>query len=321
MATLSGAAHASARFRHRLPACALVAMSALVLSAVVAHPAGASITSGSHNAAGDSRDLRDNAVATDESAAALPQASARSKAPAEPVGAPRTVAVINGVGPLDRGLSLARIRRFEPGVLADVNRYLASWWRVGTVRFANVGDWTSVRAHRRGWRMFLTRRELGTGLLGYHAVDRYGPYAVVSVSAAQRNGTPVSLVVSHELDEMIVDPHADGTSSDGFALEVVDPVADVYSMLDGVAVADFVTPDWFARNSDGPWDAAGVLPGDHSAAPGGYTTTTFFRTRGRLHAHPHTTAGVTSAPQRAPGASPDDRLARGDDHLRRPDRR
>jgi hypothetical protein len=293
-ATASKAVRVTAIFRRGSWAYALVTISALVLSFVLAHPARASSMRAGHATSGGLRHLPDSKMTTYTSASALPKTSAPPKVPARPLGAPRTVTIIDGAGPGDRALSPARIRRLEPGVLADANSYLTSWWGVGTVRFVNVGDWTSVRAHQRGWRMFLTRRALGTGKLGYHAVDRYGPYAVVSVSTADRYRTPVSLVVSHELNEMMVDPQANGTSSDGFALEVVDPVADIYSMLDGVAVADFVTPNWLAWNSDGPWDAAGVLPSDHSTAPGGYTLTTFLQTRGWSPAHLRHPAGVCS---------------------------
>jgi hypothetical protein len=206
-------------------------------------------------------------------------------APVSALATPRTISVIDGDGSGDSALSQARIRRFEPGVLADANDFLTSWWDVGTVSFANVGGWTQSRADHRGWRMFLTRHWLGTGKLGYHAVDRYGPYAVVSVSAAARYGTPLSLVVSHELNEMMVDPNASETSTDGFYVEVVDPVADVYSGLDGVEVADFVTPNWLAWNGNGPWDAAGVLTSDHTTTSGGYDLTAFLKTHHHARAH------------------------------------
>ena len=56
-------------------------------------------------------------------------------------------------------------------------------------------------------------------------------------------------------------------------------------MLKGVAVADFTTPNWYVWNSDGPWDAASVLAGDHSTTPDGYAPTTFLKTHERVPAH------------------------------------
>ena len=197
---------------------------------------------------------------------------------------PRTVSMINGVGPHDRALSQTQIRGFEPGVLEDANSYLAPAWGVRTVRFANVGGWTSSLERHAGWRMFLTRLGLGKGVIGYHDVDRYGPYAVVSVTAARRNGTPVSRAVSHELNEMMIDPYGD-LRDDGYRVEVADPVAEVDARLKGVAVADFTTPNWYVWSSDGPWDAASVLAGDHSTTPGGYAPTTFLKTHERVPAH------------------------------------
>ena len=193
--------------------------------------------------------------------------------------------MINGAGPHDWSLGQTQIRGFEPGVLEDANRYLTSWWGGRPVRFANVGDWTTARAHYRGWRIFLTRSPLGSGVIGYHKVDRYGPYAVVSVSAAQRWRMPVSMAVSHELNEMMVDPYGDLVTDDGYSVEVVDPVVEVYSVFKGVAVADFATPNWYAWSSDGPWDAASVLAGDHSTTPNGYAPTAFLNTPEHVPAH------------------------------------
>jgi hypothetical protein len=56
---------------------------------------------------------------------------------------------------------------------------------------------------------------------------------------------------------------------DGAGLRVVDPVAGVYSVLRGVPVADFTTPTRYVWHSAGPWDAASVLPSDHTTTPAG----------------------------------------------------
>lgn len=210
-------------------------------------------------------------------------AGAAAAAPAQ--AAPRTVSMINGAGPNDWAASQTQIRSFEPGVLEDANSYLISWWGGRTVRFANMGGWTRSREHRLGWRMFLTRHGLGDGVLGFHSVDAYGPYAVVSVTAARQWATPVSWAVSHELNEMMVNPSANAATGDGFFFEVVDPVEDVYSVAKGVAVADFATPNWYTWDSGGPWDAASVLTSDHSTTLGGYTPTTFLQAHERAPGH------------------------------------
>jgi hypothetical protein len=211
--------------------------------------------------------------------------SGRAIAAAPAQAAPRTVSVINGAGPNDWAASQTQIRNFEPGVLEDTNSYLTSWWGGRTVSFANMGGWTVSRAHRPGWRMFLTRRGLGDGVLGFHSVDAYGPYAVVSVTAARQWATPVSWAVSHELNEMMIDPYVNQVTNDGYNIEVVDPVQDQSFMLKGVVVADFTTPNWYVWNSEGPWDAGSVLARDHSMTPGGYAPTTFLKTHEPAPAH------------------------------------
>ncbi len=185
--------------------------------------------------------------------------------------------MINGVGPHDQAVSQTQIGGFEPAVLEDANDYLAPAWGVRPVRFANAGGWTSAHERHAGWRMFLTRVGLARGVIGFHYFDRYGPYAVVSATSARRQGKPVSRAVSHELNEMMIDPYAN-LRYEGYGVEVADPVADVDIRLRGVAVADFTTPNWYVWNSDGPWDAASVLAGDHSTTPGGYVTTAFLKT-------------------------------------------
>lgn len=190
-----------------------------------------------------------------------------------PFGGSRTVNVVNLAG-----LSWARIRHFEPGVLQDANLYVRSYWGGRAVTFVNGGS------PFRGWRMIFTWRQFrDRAMLGAHGVDRYGPFAVVSVTAARRAGAPVSLVASHELNEMMVDPSSTWATNDGFRVEIVDPVQDQYAVMKGVAVADFVTPDWFVWGSPGPWDAAGVLDTDHETTAGGLAPTVNESAPSHLH--------------------------------------
>ena len=176
-------------------------------------------------------------------AACASSASARQVVRAMPLGGSKPVNVINRAG-----ISWSRIRDFEPGVLQDANSYLRSWWGGPSVRFVNGGS-----AYQ-GWRMILTRRWFGNGVIGEHSVDSHGPVARVSVTAAHAYGLPVSLAVSHELNEMMVDPYVNLVTDDCYVVEVVDPVQDVYGMMKGAAVADFVTPDWYSWGGYGPWD-------------------------------------------------------------------
>jgi hypothetical protein len=193
-------------------------------------------------------------------------ASAHQIVRAMPLGGSRPVNMIN-----QAGLPQSQIRGFEPGVLQDANIYLRSWWGGRSVRFVNGGS-----AYQ-GWRVILTRKWLGNDVIGEHGVDRHGPVALVSVTAARAYGFPLSLAVSHELNEMMVDPYGNFVTNDGYVVEVVDPVADVYGMMKGAAVSDFVTPSWYSWGSSGPWDMGSVLDADHQTTAGGYAPTLYLK--------------------------------------------
>jgi hypothetical protein len=199
-------------------------------------------------------------------AAITSTASAHQVVRAMPLGGSTPVNMIN-----QASMSWSQIRGFEPGVLQDANSYLRSWWGGRSVRFVNGGS-----AYQ-GWRVILTRKRFGNGVIGKHGVDRHGPIARVSVTAARAYGLPVSLAVSHELNEMMVDPYADSVTDDGYVVEVVDPVQDVYGTMKGVAVADFATPYWYSWGGGGPWDSASVLDTNHETTAGGYAPTLYLK--------------------------------------------
>jgi hypothetical protein len=129
-----------------------------------------------------------------------------------------------------------------PGVLGDMERALKAqaWqlraaWHTPPSRFAPGGETVILR-----------RSPDFTGLYGYHGEDGNGrPFAVVVT------GGQLSVAFSHEILEMLVDPH-------GGRPEVCDAVEVPYR-LDGVAVSDFRFPNWSVNGSRGPWDQAHVV--------------------------------------------------------------
>ncbi len=93
--------------------------------------------------------------------------------------------------------------------------------------------------------------EAGDGYGGFHDETAAGPSAVVDWDPTNLDAVNTS-DLSHEVIEMLVDPSGTGR-------EVCDPVANYFgAQLDGVTVADFVTPAWFHPGWRGPWDAATI---------------------------------------------------------------
>ena len=105
---------------------------------------------------------------------------------------------------------------------------------------------------------------------GVHLDDQGQPYAEAV------NGAQLSIAISHELLEMLVDPWGNRFSeaadidpnSDGhqvfYLVEVCDPCETTSYPIDGVPVSDFVLPSFYDPNATGPVnflnDLAGPLP-------------------------------------------------------------
>lgn len=179
-----------------------------------------------------------------------------------PAGVPaETVTVIN-----QAGASAAELAQVERAASAQ-SMQVRDWWGTPCVVFGPDG-----------LKMYLqVRAEDLTGGSIFYPVDgvHYGsaipgpywagePYAIVDIGIATETGI-WARAFTHELTEMDVDPTDALTwSHDGIGglLEVCDPVENVTYQLDGVPVADFVLPAYFAGGS-GPWDEAGALTGPY----------------------------------------------------------
>lgn len=121
------------------------------------------------------------------------------------------------------------------------------------------------------------------GALAYHFDDRGYPSLVVGRDAILGNGgtilsgsNSISAALSHEVGEALVDPYCDWWSewrdgSDLVALEAFDPVEDGSYEIDGVAVSNFVHPEWFRPGSSREkFDHLGVLTAPLTISAGGY---------------------------------------------------
>jgi hypothetical protein len=105
------------------------------------------------------------------------------------------------------------------------------------------------------------------GAGGVHLDDHGKPYAEAV------NGTQLSVAVSHELLEMLVDPRgdrfilADSPASEPqphqvfYLVEIADPCEIFTYDVRGIAVSDFILPAFYNPTLDGPPDITGALAG------------------------------------------------------------
>jgi hypothetical protein len=102
------------------------------------------------------------------------------------------------------------------------------------------------------------------GALAHHDLTPDGcPQAKVFVRTARENGDPVSVVASHQLAEMLVDPAINLTALGPdpravYAYECADPVEALGFGLNGMPVSDFVYPAYFE-----PFHESGSVAFDH----------------------------------------------------------
>ncbi len=111
------------------------------------------------------------------------------------------------------------------------------------------------------------------GALGYHDLEGGQPIGYVFVRTSETDGDPVSVVASHELAEMLIDPDADQVVRDAYAgfvaKEICDPVESNTFEISGVPVSNFVTRNWFGGPGK-PYDFLNVLTQPYQIASGGY---------------------------------------------------
>jgi hypothetical protein len=122
------------------------------------------------------------------------------------------------------------------------------------------------------WRLVLLNRGSDPKQRGVHGLSRSGrPVAVAFVS-----GNEWTLPASHELVEMLANPHLNraglrlGFAGASFYMqEIADPVeADSYHLA-GHTVSNFVHPAWFSASGGDRYDQMGKLHGPFQLTPHG----------------------------------------------------
>jgi len=151
-----------------------------------------------------------------------------------------------------------------------------AWDRApATVTFYN--DPKDVPAGAYGVAIVPTIQDQPQGVLGYH-IEHWGVAAAQPIFAngaqALTGDWSVSSTLSHEVLEMFIDPAcnlwADNGQGTAYSLEVCDPVEAPTYTVNGVSVANFVTPSWFNPQGTAPFDKKGQVTAAFTIAPGGY---------------------------------------------------
>lgn len=147
-----------------------------------------------------------------------------------------------------------------------------AWGVRGTLR-------KSRSIHENHWAVVFLDDADQPDALGYHDVTAAGmPLSKIFVRTTIANGDKVSVTAAHELAEMLVDPGINlcASSVDGrliYALEVCDPVESDEFDIDGVAMSDLVTPQWFEGfhpPASVKFDLTGAVDAPFTLSSGGY---------------------------------------------------
>lgn len=143
----------------------------------------------------------------------------------------------------------------------QVRNHFAPRWNVRASKVAPVAK--SATPSPRYWQVLVEDDSDMQGALGYHDFTADQPTGKVFARSCKQDGVPWASCASHELLELLADPLGAGAIEDPttglfWAAEVADPVEHQTYDIDGVAVSNFVYPDWFVADSPGPFDHIGL---------------------------------------------------------------
>ena len=203
----------------------------------------------------------------------------------------------------------ADVATMEAAITRQIQAVASAWNReAATVTF--YSDAGAVPAGAYGVAIVPTIQDQPQGVLGYH-IEHWGVAAAQPIFA---NGAQVltgdwsiSSTLSHEVLEMFIDPDCNMWATDGqgsvYSLEVCDPVEAPTYPVNGVSVANFVTPSWFdplAPAGAHVFDKQGLLTAPFTILPGDSGVGCGYMTYGPGQQQP---PGQLQAPgqQQAPG--------------------
>jgi hypothetical protein len=165
-----------------------------------------------------------------------------------------TVALVDQTG----HVSAATLTKVAASLQTQVDRDLSVWWPVScTVTTYPANE----RVPLTMWPIYIVKA-LPAGEGGYHWITgRNQPYAVVELGAGW------TVAASHELCEMLVDPLGNrlqsapaiilngaaqslGTNEESYLVEVADPCEATGYTINGIAVSDFITPNFYLAETE-----------------------------------------------------------------------
>jgi hypothetical protein len=176
----------------------------------------------------------------------------------------------------DKRISAADVDRWIAAMYVQLERHLEPVWSVGAHLFPVPAGRTLPKC----WQLAL-KTNASSGIAGEHDKPLNGqlPSATVSMVKGETSLGHWGVTASHELLEMLVNPHARTVAAPRLTwlggrvrMEVCDPCGDApcYT-VNGVKVANFVYRSWFGEG-EGPFDHLGELPRSFSVTAGGSIT-------------------------------------------------
>lgn len=175
-------------------------------------------------------------------------------------------------------LSDKEVEIIQKACQKQVDEDYGPFWHIGMRSvFVPKGQAAPLQA----WSIFFLDKPTISGALGYHDFINGQPVAYVFISTSKQANVSPSSVASHEALEMLSDPLINTTAQVGnqtfYAYESCDAVQQssytVGVELDGVTypveMSNFVTPDWFRTETNGPWDFLRKLNGPLELLPNG----------------------------------------------------
>lgn len=183
-------------------------------------------------------------------------------------------------------ISDATIKRDIPAWQDAINKDFAPAWHTARVRFVFIGRGTAPKGAIAA--TFVDKGPV-KGALAYHTVSRGVPAIIVYAGTDDYYGYSNSVSFTHEAEELLADPEiailnqghpypfvtvgaqllpqGSGTI---WANEVSDPVEAFHYERDGVAISDFITPNWFNDEVNGPYDFMQLVQTPFTILKGGY---------------------------------------------------
>lgn len=161
------------------------------------------------------------------------------------------------------------IMELIPALQEYVDCYIAPAW--GTPAVIVSGPAGGV------WSIILVDNADEANSLGYHDLTRGGlPVSRVFVKESIKAGEPLSITISHELAEMLVDPVGQMWAQDigshtMYAYEICDAVEETHFIVRGLPVSNFVYPSFFESfRIHGKFDQMNIVGSPFLTLKGGY---------------------------------------------------